>query len=248
MTRDSAQWPKREVLRLEGFSDAVFAFALTLLVVSLEVPKTFDELVVALRGAPAFAVCFALFWLIWKEHHRFFSRYGLADSKTSFLNAVLLFGVLLYVYPLKFLFTIMLGPLLGAVRNPSFDPIRPEQVRPLMVIYSSGYAAVWAIFALMYRHAYAKRDTLHLDARQAFETRAQGGAMVTHMCIGLLSVVMALITPSGLAGAAAGFTYFLVGPAQWLYWARVGKRRTLAFTPVITVRLKADTTEETPIG
>ena len=231
MTRDSATWPKREVTRLEGFSDAVFAFALTLLVVSLEVPKTFDELVVTLRGAAAFAVCFALFWLIWKEHHRFFGRYGLADGKTSFLNAVLLFGVLLYVYPLKFLFTIMLGPLLGAVRDPSIDPIRPEQVRPLMVIYSSGYAALWAVFALMYRHAYAQRHALHLDGRQTFETRAQGGAMVAHMCIGLLSVLIALLAPSQLAGSAAGLTYFLVGPAQWMYWARVAKRRKVEFAP-----------------
>jgi uncharacterized membrane protein len=218
------------VTRLEGFSDAVFAFALTLLVVSLEVPRTFDDLVAALRGAPAFAVCFALFWLIWKEHHRFFGRYGLADTTTSFLNALLLFGVLLYVYPLKFLFTIVLGPLVGAVRNPSVDPIRPMQVRPLMVIYSSGYAAVWGIFALMYRHAYARRDALQLDARQAFETSAQAGAMVTHVCIGLLSVLIALLAPSErLAGAAAGFTYFLVGPAQWFYWARVDKRRRREF-------------------
>ena len=211
MTRDTAQWPKRDVTRLEGFSDAVFAFALTLLVVSLEVPKTFDELVVTLRGAPAFAVCFALFWLIWKEHHRFFSRYGLADTKTSFLNAVLLFGVLLYVYPLKFLFTIMLGPLLGAVRPP-VTPIRPEQVRPLMVIYSSGYAAVWAIFALMYRHAYAQRDTLHLDARQTFETRAQAGAMIMHICIGLLSVMVALVAPSEASGGV--FLFFFGGPRR----------------------------------
>ncbi|HET9834186.1 MAG TPA: TMEM175 family protein [Vicinamibacterales bacterium] len=51
---------RRDVSRVEGFSDAVFGFAVTLLVVSLEVPKTFDELVAMIRGLPAFAVSFAL--------------------------------------------------------------------------------------------------------------------------------------------------------------------------------------------
>jgi hypothetical protein len=39
-----------EMSRVDGFSDVVFGFALTLLVVSLEVPKTFAELHQSLRG------------------------------------------------------------------------------------------------------------------------------------------------------------------------------------------------------
>ena len=43
----------REVTRLEGFSDAVCGFALTLLVFSFDVPRTFDNLMNAIRGFPA---------------------------------------------------------------------------------------------------------------------------------------------------------------------------------------------------
>lgn len=50
----------REVSRIEGFSDAVFGFALTLLVVSLEVPESFDGLKQILGGFVPFAITFAL--------------------------------------------------------------------------------------------------------------------------------------------------------------------------------------------
>ena len=95
-----------EVTRLENFSDAVFGFALTLLVVSLDVPKTVGDLFETMRGFPAFALCFLFLALIWNSHYKFCRRYGLDDGWTRFLTCVLLFVVLFYIYPLKFLFNI----------------------------------------------------------------------------------------------------------------------------------------------
>ena len=103
----------QEVLRIEGFADAVFGFALTLLVVSLEVPNNFDELLSTVQGFFAFAISGLLLYSVWFDHYRFFRRYGLKDNLTIHLSAVLLFVVLFYVYPLKFLFTVVTDRILG---------------------------------------------------------------------------------------------------------------------------------------
>src|SRR5262245_629809 len=127
--------PRRshEVTRIEGFSDAVFAFSLTLLVVSLEVPKTLEELDKNVRELIPFGLMFAMICWIWWEHNKFFRRYGLQDAYTAFLNSLLLFVVLFYVYPLKFLTRNLLGPVFGYVDHPELG-----NGRDLMLLYSGG--------------------------------------------------------------------------------------------------------------
>src|SRR4051812_255991 len=145
---DGFRWRGRDVSRIEGFSDAVFGFALTLLVVSLEVPKTFDQLNETMRGFLSFAICFALLALVWHGHYKYFRRYGLSDPATMILNLVLLFLVVFYVYPLKFMWTITIDlfvfhrePVVFDATGAAHAAINPSQWPIVMAYFGIGYAA-----------------------------------------------------------------------------------------------------------
>jgi uncharacterized membrane protein len=107
------EWRGRDISRIEGFSDAVFGFAVTLLVVALEVPRTSGELLDTMRGFGSFLITFAILFSIWYRQFIFFRRYGLEDRTTVALNGVLIVVVLFFVYPLKFIFTAMISRIEG---------------------------------------------------------------------------------------------------------------------------------------
>jgi uncharacterized membrane protein len=186
----------REISRLEGLSDAVFAFAITLLVVSLEVPRTFDDLMLTMRGFVAFGICFALLFGIWYEQYVFFRRYGLEDRTVVTLNAMLIFVVLFYVYPLKFLFTVLVASIFGISSSPPGHAVAIrslEDMRQLMMVFDAGYIAVFLLFAVLYLHAYRQRRALDLNAIERFDTRESIWSAALQIGVAVVSLSIALI-------------------------------------------------------
>lgn len=105
--------------RLEAFSDGVFAVAITLLVVNLQVPPSISghgDLVADLLSEwPAYLsliVSFATVGIIWVNHHAVFTLVARVDRVLLLLNLLLLLAVVILPFP-----TQLLGRALQAGHN-----------------------------------------------------------------------------------------------------------------------------------
>lgn len=88
--------------RLDNFTDAAFAFAVSLMVIGgAGAPENFDALVGALGDLPAFAFGFAVMAMFWLSHVRWRQVRGDGDWLSTLLTLVLIFLTLVYVQPLR---------------------------------------------------------------------------------------------------------------------------------------------------
>ncbi len=184
--------------RIEAVSDGVFALAIALLLISSDVPQTFDQLKGFLRNFFPFAATITLLMLIWYQHYVFFIRYGLKDAGIVAVNTLLLFLVLFYVYPLKFLFQVLFDLFYAlAYRDREvFDhlytvTISPQDTTQLMTIYGLGGALVFLTVSFMYWIALNKKNSLELNHFEIFETRTYIYDNLLSATIPLLSALIA---------------------------------------------------------
>ncbi len=191
------KWRGAEGSRLESLTDGVFAFAITLLIVSLQVPNSFDELVNTMKNFPAFGITLIAIIAIWYAHYVFFRRYGIQDRFVIILNSMLLFVVLFYIYPLKFLATLLIN---YGLLNPLFDlniPVNitmdPSQSNQLMIIYGFGYLLIVLVFFLLHIHAYKKRDEIELDEVEKLITIGSIRYWAINISIAILSLLLAFM-------------------------------------------------------
>ena len=98
-----SQW---SIGRIEAFSDGVFAIAITLLVLELQVPESdFENLwhgiVHQWPSYLAYATSFLTIGGIWMTHHAMFRRLRFANQRVMVINLLLLMAVAFLPFPTK---------------------------------------------------------------------------------------------------------------------------------------------------
>ena len=224
-----------EHTRIEGLSDGVFAIAIALLLISADVPERFDELKLFLKDFVPFGATIILLMVIWYQHYIFFIRYGLRDASIVTLNTLLLFLILFYVYPLKFLFKTLFTLFSGLIRQDEdalrylFSvTIKGEDGTTLMVIYGIGAAAIFITLALLYLYALRKKTALALNELEIYDTKSSLLMNLSLASIPLLSSLVAALEIGGNnAFTYAGLTYFIYPIIMPIVGTILGRKRKI---------------------
>ena len=212
-----AGWRGGGATRLEAFVDAAFAFAVTLLVISADrVPDSVRALVLALKQVPAFAAGFALLALFWYAHVRWSRHYRLDCMLATLLSLLLVFLVLVYVYPLRLLLgTFFAWITAGWLPMPLSDVAGAPQIAFVFVFCGLAFASMSACMGGLYLLAWRRRRRrqLALDADRAADAMGEVAAYGYFCAVGMLSALVAIGLPEDAVPwqvALPGTLYFLL--------------------------------------
>lgn len=181
--------------RLDNFTDAAFAFAVSLLVIGgAGAPSDFNALVRALGDIPAFAIGFAIVVLFWFAHVRWRRLRGEGDWRSMCLTLLLVFLVLIYIQPLRAMaaataifFTGQGGGFRGNITG-------------LFAVYGSGFVLMSLTLAALFAEA---RSNGGLDRAGRAQAKGEVVIWLILAATGIVSILVSLTR----FGAFAAFAY-----------------------------------------
>lgn len=196
--------------RIEAFSDAVFAFAATLMVFNIDTKASFNFLMENnWESFLGFGMSFFVLILFWIVHYNFFRRTDYMDTWIIALNSILLFLILYYSFPLKSLINSMLGQ----------ERVTLDGLGSLFTMYSIGFAAIFFTLSLMYYRAYRKTKTIDGSLTLLFYTRH----FAIYVGVAAISALLASYRV-GIIFALPGLIYVLLGPLCYVHAIQFKKK------------------------
>ncbi len=181
---ENAQEQEKETGRVEAFSDGIFAVAITLLVLNIQVPSIQsvpnDSVLVSIllgnwRIYLAFVTSFATIGIMWMNHHRLFTLIKLSDTGLLTLNLLLMLFIVFVPFPTALL-----------------TQYYEHDYRGPAVIYSATFVLLAICFNLLWR--YASHNNRLLDRKadpravQAITRQYRFGPLFYLVALGLAFV------------------------------------------------------------
>jgi hypothetical protein len=125
-----------QMTRLETFIDAAFAFAITMLVIAAQqIPDDIETLLGAFKNVPAFIASVIVVGIFWRGHWLWSRRYGLEDGISIFISWAMIVTILIYMYPLKAIFSSMWFLLSSGRVGHTLGAHSESQVRSLFAVF-----------------------------------------------------------------------------------------------------------------
>src|SRR5262245_46343205 len=182
--------------RLETFIDAAFAFAITMLVIAAQqIPDDIETLLAAFKNVPAFVASIVVLGIFWRGHWLWSRRYGLEDGVSIFISWAMIVTMLIYIYPLKAIFSSMWFYLSGGRVGHLLGAHSESQVRALFALFALGFTAIALEMVLLNLRAWQLREPLRLNARERAMTFHEVTGWSIPVGIGVVSLVLALCLP-----------------------------------------------------
>ena len=182
--------------RLETFIDAAFAFAITMLVIAAQqIPDDIETLLAAFKNVPAFVASIVVLGIFWRGHWLWSRRYGLEDGVSIFISWTMIVTILIYIYPLKAIFSSMwfllssgrVGHVLGAHSE--------SQVRALFAVFALGFTAIALEMVFLNLRAWHLREPLRLNVTERAMTFREVIGWSIPVTVGIVSLILALSLP-----------------------------------------------------
>lgn len=144
--------------------------------------------------------------LLWVTHYNFFRRTTTIDGWIITYNFSMLFVMLCYIFPLKFLAKLTFGD--ATIEN-------SREMAELFQLYGLGFALVFLFVALLYRRAARQEPNkaayLHYKKRH----------FMIFFGVGILSIMLATLN-IGMRYGVPGMIYSLLGPLCFWHGKAMG--------------------------
>jgi hypothetical protein len=214
--------------RLETFIDAAFAFSITMLVIAAQqIPDDIATLLAAFKNVPAFVASIVVIGIFWRGHWLWSRRYGLEDGVSVFISWAMIVTILIYIYPLKAIFSAMWFLLSGGRVGHMLGAHFESQVRALFALFAVGFSAIVLEMVLLNWRAWQLREPLRLNAIEKSITLNEVSGWSVPVAVGIVSLLLALTLPIEQI-EWSGWIYFsmaILVPLHKAFLKRKTKRR-----------------------